>query len=83
VVAVATGRLDGLLFLGGVVAGIFVFGEAYPLIANFMVAGDMGAITLPEYFNLPYGLVVLAVVLMALAGFLGAGWVERRMAKES
>jgi len=39
----------------------------------------MGAQTIPGYFNLPYGLVVFGVVLMALGGFAGAGWVEKRV----
>ncbi|MCK7521754.1 MAG: hypothetical protein MZV64_30750 [Ignavibacteriales bacterium] len=43
-------------------------------------ATPMGAITIPQYFDLPYGLVVFAVVLMAIGGFAGAGWVERWMA---
>jgi hypothetical protein len=40
----------------------------------------MGQTTIPQYFNLPYGLVVFAVVLMAIGGFAGAGWVEKKMA---
>jgi hypothetical protein len=39
----------------------------------------MGEVTIPQYFNLPYGLVVFAVVLMAIAGFAGASWVEKRV----
>jgi hypothetical protein len=41
----------------------------------------MGQVTIPQYFNLPYGLVVFAVVLMAIGGFAGAGWVEKRVRK--
>ena len=40
----------------------------------------MGQVTIPQYFNLPYGVVVFAVVLMAIGGFAGAGWVEKWMA---
>jgi len=29
-------------------------------------------------FDLPYGLVVFAVVLMALGGFAGASWIEKK-----
>jgi hypothetical protein len=41
----------------------------------------MGTITLPEILHLPYGLVVFAVVLMAIGGFAGATRVERWMAE--
>ena len=80
VVAAVTGRLDGLVFLVGVFAGILVFGEAYPLVKGFYEAGGMGAVTLPQALHLPYGLVVLLVVLMAIGGFAGASWLERRFA---
>ena len=40
----------------------------------------MGQVTIPQYFNLPYGLVVFAVVLVAIGGFAGAGWVEKKVA---
>jgi hypothetical protein len=79
-VAMVTGRLDGLVFLLGVVVGIFVFGEAFPLVKGFFTSGGMGTVTLPQALHLPYGLVVLLVVLMAIGGFAGAGWLERRFA---
>lgn len=79
-VAAATGRADGLAVVLGVVAGVFAFGEAWPLVERFHASGAMGALTLPQLTGLPYGLIVLLVVLMALGGFAGAEWVERRMA---
>jgi uncharacterized protein len=79
-VAAVTGRLDGLVFLLGVVFGILVFGEAYPLVKGFYAAGGMGTVTLPQALHLPYGLVVLLVVLLAIGGFAGAGRLERRFA---
>ena len=83
VVASATGRLDGIVFGLGVFAGIFVFGELYPRIEGFMTAGNLGAVTLPEVFNLPYGLMILMVVVIALLGFVGAEAVERWTARRS
>ena len=61
-------------------AGTFAVGEAFPWIRGFYESGFMGRLTLPQAFHLPYGLVVLLVVLMALGGFAGAAWVERRFA---
>jgi hypothetical protein len=34
---------------------------------------------LPELTGLPYGAVVAAVVVLALAAFAGAEWIERRV----
>jgi len=79
IAAAATGRVDGLVAIAGVVFGTLVFAEAYPLVKPFMNSTAMGAQTIPGYFNLPYGLVVFGVVLMAIGGFAGAGWVEKRV----
>jgi hypothetical protein len=77
--ATATGRFDGLLYGAGLYAGTLVFAEIYPWVGSFHQATPLGQVTIPQYFNLPYGLVVFAVVLMAIGGFAGAGWVEKRM----
>jgi hypothetical protein len=77
-VATATGRVDGLVFGLGLYAGTLVFAEAYPLVKAFHGQTALGQVTIPQYFNLPYGLVVFTVVLMALGGFWGAGWVEKK-----
>ncbi len=78
-VALATGRIDAVIFAAGIAFGIFGFGEAYPWIAGFANGADMGKLTLPNLFHLPYGLVLFAVILMALAGFYAAEWWERRL----
>lgn len=78
-VAVSTGRADGLVYLFGIIGGIFVFGEAYPLLKDFYTATPMGSITLPELFNLPYGFLVFAVVAMALGAFAAAEWGEKKL----
>lgn len=79
-VGVATGRIDALVLFLGIFAGIFGFGELFPLVSGFHASTPMGQLTLPEVTRLPYGFIVFAVVLMALGGFAGAEWVEKRMA---
>jgi hypothetical protein len=79
-VAAVTGRIDGMVFVLGAMAGMFAFGEAFPLLKGFYESGDFGRFTLPQAFHLPYGLVVFLVVVMAVGGFTGAEWVERRFA---
>lgn len=77
-VGVATGSVDAVVYVLGIFAGVFAFGEIYPAITGFFNSTAYGALTLPEALHLPYGVVLLAVVLMALGGFAGAEWVERR-----
>ena len=80
IVAIATGKLDALVFVAGVFAGIFAIGEAWPAIAGFAESSNLGRLTLPDLFHLPFGLLVFLVVLMAVGGFWGAGALERRFA---
>jgi len=81
--AVATGRIDALVYALGIGAGTLTFAGAFPWLRGLYLAGSAGAKTLPQVLHLPYGLVVFAVVLMALAGFYGAGLLEARFgAKE-
>jgi hypothetical protein len=82
-VAVSTGRIDGMVYLGGIIVGILMFGEVFPLVSNFYMSTPMGQITLPQITGLPYGLLVFIVVLMALGGFAGAEWVEKKMASKN
>lgn len=83
VAAVATGKIDGLVYVLGIVAGTVTFAGLFPWLRGLYLAGSAGVRTLPQIFHLPYGVVVFAVVLMALGGFYGAGLLETRFgAKE-
>ena len=77
VASLATGRIDAMVYALGIFAGTFVYAEVYPAIKGFVNADAMGQVTLPEVLGLPYGLVVFAVVVIAVAGFWGATKVER------
>lgn len=78
IVGAATGRLDGVACVLGLFAGIFVFGEAFPLFSDFYVSTNLGRLTLPEVFNMSYGMVVFLVVAMAVGAFYTAEWAERK-----
>lgn len=77
-VSAASGRLDGLAAVGGLFAGVLATGFAMPLIADFHASGARGTLTLPVATGLPYGVVVLVVVLAALGTFRLVAWRERR-----
>lgn len=82
-VAASTGRYDGMIYLLGILAGIVVFGEMFPVLKDFYSATPMGKITLPELFGVSYGLIVFLVVVMALGGFAGAEWVEKKFSAKA
>jgi hypothetical protein len=79
-VSAATGRTDGWVYLGGIIAGILVFGEVFPLIESFYHSTPMGQVTLAQLTGIPYGILVFAVVLMAIGAFVAAEWGEKVMA---
>jgi hypothetical protein len=77
VAALATGRIDALVYALGIFTGTFAYAEVYPSIKDLVNANPMGQVTLPEVFGLPWGLVVFAVVVIAVVGFWGATKIER------
>jgi hypothetical protein len=82
VAALATGKLDALVYALGIAAGTVVFAEAFPWLGGLYEWGGMGTLTLPKVFHLPHGLVVFGVVLMALGGFWGATKLEQVFGRE-
>jgi hypothetical protein len=82
-VATATGRVDGIVYVLGMFAGLLGYGEVYPHIASWTQSTAMGQITLAKLFDVPYGLLVFAVVLMALVAFVAAEWAEGKFGGKS
>jgi uncharacterized protein len=79
-VSAATGRGDGAMVVAGMFAGVLATGLAFPLVERLYNSGAHGAWTLPQLLQLPYGVVVFGVVLIALVGFAAAEWIEWRNA---
>ncbi len=75
-VAVATAKIDGIFFALGVLFGIFTFGETVEYYTDFFYSSYMGRFTLMDWLNLPTGVVVLLVLLMALFMFWGGEKLE-------
>jgi uncharacterized membrane protein YedE/YeeE len=65
-VAAATGRGDGVATMLGLFAGMLVMNVVLP--ANLDLTAR-GALTIPDALHVPYGVVVCAVVAIALLGF--------------
>lgn len=77
-VAASSGRLDGLVLLGGMLLGIFAFNEAYPLVRDFYGRTPLGQVTLADVAHVPHGVMVMLVVLAAIGSFTVAERIERR-----
>ena len=71
-VAAATLKLDGVAFVLGAALGVFAFGETVHLFDGFWNSTALGRLTMPDHFGVDAGVVLVAVVLMALFMFLVA-----------
>jgi hypothetical protein len=76
---VFTGKLDALAVFAGLFAGLILFAEMEPHMEGILSYSAMGDVSLYELFNMPYGVLTLIIVLVALAAFWLAGRVEERM----
>lgn len=74
--SVATLKIDGMFFFLGHVAGALFFGETVSFITTFWNSGYLGRFTLPELLHVETGVTVVLVVCLALAMFLGFGWLR-------
>ncbi len=80
VAACATGRLDGLAFLAGMLAGVYAFAEFLPGVDAWVRASAVGELTLPALTGLSMGWYVLLFVGILVAAGLGMRAAEKRFA---
>ena len=78
---IATGRIDAGVYALGIFTGLIVYAEGYGWFEPWSKAGDLGKTTLPKLLGLPYGIIVAAVVVLAVGAFLLAERVEPRFRK--
>ncbi|ABC82399.1 YeeE/YedE thiosulfate transporter family protein [Anaeromyxobacter dehalogenans] len=83
-VGAVSGKLDALLFIGGLLVGTLVYTLGADTFAPLADAGGRGRVLLHEWLRLPSGVVVFAVALLAVGAFWAVGrierWVNRRAA---
>jgi uncharacterized membrane protein YedE/YeeE len=78
-VAAASGKLDGVATVVGVVVGTLVYAEltALPAVAKFHDSGYLGQIYLYDLLRVPPAVIALFVAAVAVGTFLGAERLER------
>jgi len=81
VAACATGRLDGFAFLGGMLAGVYLFAEAFPGVDRWVRESAVGEVTLPGITGLSMGWFVLLSIAILAAAAWGMGVAERHFAR--
>lgn len=81
VVATASGNLDGLVAIAGIMAGALLFGLSWPYVEGFYGSGARGVLQLHTALGLPWAVVALGVTALAFGAFLGAEAIERWVAR--
>lgn len=78
-VGLTTGRLDALVFFGGLLLGTWIFAAFFEQFDALTTAGEFsGGDRLPEALGLPEWLLLAALVGAAVGVFYLGGWFERR-----
>lgn len=76
VVAAASGKLDGLFTVLGVVVGTVLYAELQPALGGFHDSGKMGRVFLYDLLHLPPLVLALLVAVVAVLTFKGAARIE-------
>jgi uncharacterized membrane protein YedE/YeeE len=77
-VSAVTGRGDGVAAVLGMLTGVLIAGVFFGLLEPFYQSTPHGTFTLPALMRVPYGVVVFAIVGIALGGFYVAELIEGR-----
>ena len=77
--AVAIGKLDALVFVGGLYLGIFIFSEAFPLFENLYLSQALGKIRINEALGISTGLFAFLFIAVALFAFVLVSWIQKRV----
>ena len=81
VCAAAVGRIDGLVFFGGMFIGVFLFSEVFPLFENLYYSGAQGPVMISTVLGISPELFTFILILMAIGMFYGASWVQGKVKK--
>jgi len=80
--ALSIGKLDALSFIGGLVIGVVLFTEGFPLVEELFYAENMGTPTINELLGLSRGAFGLILIVVALGMFYVGEWAERKFPRK-
>lgn len=80
--AASIGKIDAMFFIGGMIIGIVIFTEAYPLLEPLYKGSFKGTPTLPQALGFKDGVVVLGIIVVALGMFWVGEWAEKKFPRE-
>jgi len=79
--ALAIGKLDAFVFMGGMAIGVILFSEAFPLLEKLYNSGNLGGKLVSDSLGMSKELFAFLLVVMAVGMFFAATLVERKVKK--
>jgi uncharacterized protein len=79
--ALAIGKLDAFVFMGGMAIGVILFSEAFPLLEKLYNSGNLGGKLVSDSLGISKELFAFLLVVMAVGMFFAATLVERKVKK--
>jgi hypothetical protein len=76
------GKIDALVFIGGLFIGVLIFGLGYNIWDGMYLAKFMGSPKVSETLGMSDGVFAFLLILIALAMFLVAEWAEKTFPRE-
>ncbi len=80
--AFSIGKLDALMFIGGLVIGVVIFTEGFPLWKDLFYAEDMGTPTMGKVLGISQGVFALLLILVAFGMFWVGEWAEKKFPRD-
>lgn len=78
----AIGKIDAMVFIGGLFIGVVIFSEGFPLWENLYKANPMGSPKVSDLIGWSDGVFAFVLILVALGMFYGAEWVEKKFPRD-
>lgn len=82
VCAAAIGKVDAMAFIFGSILGVFAFMEGYPLLEDFYLADNRGAVLIFESLGMSRNMWALVLTIIAVVAFLATSWVQSKVTGE-
>jgi uncharacterized membrane protein YedE/YeeE len=81
VCAASIGRIDAMIFILGIIIGIFLFGVSFPWFENLYIKNDLGRILVFDSLGISRDLFILILTVVAFAAFIITSRIEKKVKK--
>jgi hypothetical protein len=79
--AVAIGKIDAMVFTGGMFIGILLFSAFFPMLEGIYYGYELGPLKVYDVLNLSAGVFLTLLIVVAILAFLVTTWIQNRTKK--